>query len=121
MAWLARGGENYTYAGSDTVEEVAWCTDNTNDTGSRDVKTKVANGYGLYDMSGNVREWCWDWYDIDISNCSATGAASGSNRVERGCSWYVSASVCTVAHRSRHYPDNRNDDLGFRVVRSSSN
>ena len=52
--WLARGGENYTYAGSNTVGDVAWYTYNTNDTGSREVKTKQANGYGLYDMSGNV-------------------------------------------------------------------
>lgn len=52
--WLARGGQNYIYAGSDTVGDVAWYTTNTNGTGSRDVKTKAANGYGLYDMSGNV-------------------------------------------------------------------
>lgn len=55
--YLARDGENYTYAGSDTVNDVAWYTSNTKDTGTREVKTKQANGYGLYDMSGNVCEW----------------------------------------------------------------
>ena len=55
--WLARGGQNYEYAGSDKADDVAWSRTNTDYTGTRDVKTKAPNGYGLYDMSGNVREW----------------------------------------------------------------
>ena len=61
--WAARGGECYLYAGSDNIKDVAWYYHNTNyGSGTRDVKTKAPNGYGLYDMTGNVFEWCWDWY-----------------------------------------------------------
>ena len=118
--WLARGGENYTYAGSNTVDDVAWYTTNTNDTGSREVKTKQANGYGLYDMSGNVWEWCYDWYGTVSSTTADTGASSGSFRVLRGGSWCGSGGDCQVSSRSYDFPSIRNDYCGFRVVRSSS-
>lgn len=118
--WLARGGENYTYAGSNTVDDVAWYTTNTNDKGSREVKTKQANGYGLYDMSGNVYEWCYDWYGSVNSSTADTGASSGSNRVFRGGSWYDVASYCAVSYRNDGHPDFRLSYFGFRVVRSSS-
>ena len=118
--WLARGGENYTYAGSNTVDDVAWYTTNTNDTGSREVKTKQANGYGLYDMSGNVWEWCYDWYDTVSSNTADTGASSGSYRVLRGGSWCFDDCDCRVSFRNSGIPDYRSDYCGFRVVRSSS-
>ena len=119
--WLARGGENYTYAGSDNVDDVAWYTSNTNDTGTREVKTKAPNGYGLYDMSGNVYEWCWDWYGSISDSSAADGAASGSYRVFRGGSWYYFDYDCPVASRNGNlYPYNRDDSYGFRVVRPSS-
>ena len=97
--WFARGGENYEYAGSDTPGEVAWYKDNPS--GTREVKTKEPNGYGLYDMSGNVREWCWDWYvnNIDVS-IGEYGAASGDNRVKRGGSWYDTTTYCKVYNHS---------------------
>lgn len=118
--WLARGGENYTYAGSNTVGDVAWYTSNTNDTGSREVKTKQANGYGLYDMSGNVCEWCYDWYGTVNSSTADTGASSGSNRGLRGGSLVHDASGCAVSYRTRtsYAPGGRNSCFGFRVVRT---
>ena len=119
--WLARGGENYTYAGSETVGDVAWYTSNTSDTGTREVKTKQANGYELYDMSGNVWEWCWDWYGSVSSSTAAAGAASsGSGRVHRGGSWYNGVSYCQVSYRGNILPYDRYNNFGFRVVRSSS-
>ena len=115
--WLARGGENYEYAGSDNVDDVAWYTANINDTGTREVKTKAPNGYGLYDMSGNVWEWCWDWYGSISSSSVADGATSGDVRITRGGSWYYNGDYCQVAGRARIYPSVRPSDFGFRIVR----
>ena len=116
--WLARGGENYTYAGSDTADDVAWYETNTNGTGTREVKTKQANGYGLYDMSGNVDEWCYDWYGAVNSSTADTGKSSGSSRVQRGSSWKYGASA--VSLRISYDPNYRLSICGFRVVRFSS-
>ena len=118
--WLARGGENYTYAGSNTVDDVAWYTTNTNNTGTREVKTKQANGYGLYDMSGNVYELCYDWYDTVSSSTADTGASSGSDRVLRGGSWCIEAYFCQVSERNSRSPYDRKNYYGFRVVRSAN-
>ena len=118
--WAARGGKNYTYAGSDNYNEVAWCTENTHRTGTRDVRTKQANGYGLYDMSGNVWEWNWDWYGSVTSATPDTGSASGSDRCKRGGTWGASAGIEEVAYRDYHSPNFRSRVTGFRVARSAN-
>ena len=123
--WLARGGENYKYAGSDNVDDVAWYTSNTNDTGTREVKTKAPNGYGLYDMSGNVYEWCWDWYtnsyDTEAEGGSdPTGTSAGSYRVGHGGSWDYGSDDCAVSYRDACFTYYRFSILGFRVVRNAN-
>jgi YD repeat-containing protein len=106
------GSFAYEYAGSDTPGDVAVYGTN----GTEAVKTKGANSLGLYDMSGNVWEWCWDWYGQITSETDPTGASSGTDRVIRGGGWLNGASRCAVAYRNGSSPYNGYIDIGFRVV-----
>lgn len=122
--WAARGGEKYKYAGSNYINEVAWYVGNTNDTCTRDVKTKNANAYGLYDMSGNVWEWCWDWYDSSSlsSDTPATGEESSNygTRCMRGGSWHTEKKRhVQIDYRDGFSTYLRYSYLGFRVVRTA--
>ncbi len=128
--FAARGGkksQGYKYAGSNTIDNVAWYTVNSYDKGSNHpdygthtVGTKSPNELGLYDMSGNVWEWCQDWYSSSSYSSSSqtnpTGASSGSYRVFRGGSWLNYAGGCRVSFRARRTPSDRKYYLGFRVV-----
>ncbi|GHV22318.1 hypothetical protein FACS189494_08970 [Spirochaetia bacterium] len=127
--YAARGGVpggtqwNYTYSGSGTIGNVAWYEDNSwfseksNPAhGAHPVGTKWENGNGLFDMSGNVWEWCWDRYGAIDTLTPATGADSGPYRVRRGGSWATGASYCEVAWRDVYDPGDTDSNLGFRVV-----
>ena len=118
--YAARGGtlsKNYLYSGSDNLSQVAWYAFNSDDT-THSVGTRAPNELGLYDMSGNVWEWCWDWYGSYTSAIQSDprGASSGGYRVERGES-YCFASYLSITYRSCDFPNLRNNSVGFRVVR----
>jgi len=88
------------------------------DAKTHQVKLKLVNGYGLYDMTGNVWEWCWDWHEdsTPTGGQDPVGAASGSNRVLRGGSWKYRASDVGRSARGRDAPDNLDVDMGMRLV-----
>ena len=118
--YAARGGnknEGAKYAGSNMIDAVAWYTDNSSST--HIVGSKRANALGIYDMSGNVWEWCKDWYAdsyVSYDTNNPVGPSSGSNRVRRGGGWGSGASGCRVADRYGNSPGYRDGNLGFRVV-----
>jgi formylglycine-generating enzyme required for sulfatase activity len=120
--YAARGGaqsRNYKYSGSNNIADVAWCKDNSGDK-THPVGTKAANELGIYDMSGNVREWCSDWRGSYSSNQQQDpkGPSSGSDRVIRGGSWLSSASDCRVSIRNVDKPTFSISFLGFRLALS---
>jgi formylglycine-generating enzyme required for sulfatase activity len=128
--WAAMGAdttiqpntEGYTKAfagsnGNNSLEDYAWFPINSGNK-PHEVGKKLANELGLYDMSGNVSEWCWDWYDNYPAGeqTNFDGTASGTKRVERGGCHYNGDAACAVSKRSSLNPDVCNYGLGFRVV-----
>ena len=116
--YAAKGGnksKGYRYSGSNNIDAIAWYDGDLGST-TNDVGRKNPNELGIYDMSGNVWEWCWDRYGTYNSGnqTNPKGASSGSDRVFRGGSWYGSAGNCRVTYRSK----GRTILLGFRVVRT---
>ena len=126
--FAARGGnasKGYKYAGSDIIDDVAWYRGNSS-LKTHEVGTKFPNELGLYDMSGNVYEWCQDWYgEYNYSSDSQInpqgppppqGLLSGSARVIRGGDWHDYAGSCRVSYRSHCNPEASFSGCGFRLA-----
>ena len=118
--FACRGGINsrgYKYSGSNDIDNVAWYDGNSGDQ-THPVGTKAPNELGIYDMSGNVWEWCSDWYADYTSNSQTNpkGPQSGSFRVGRGGSWNGRAGYCRSSYRCIINPAYRFGSLGLRLA-----
>lgn len=108
---VAMCGQDYKYAGSNDIKKVGWYKYNSNGK-THEVEWKIPNGYGKYDMTGNVAEWCWDWWD-DVVNVNAS---SHTSKVTRGGAWDSGEYPITL--RGSVLPTERRNSIGFRVVRN---
>ena len=118
--YAARGGsrsKGYTYAGSNNIDEVAWYERNSNNE-IHPVAQKQPNELGLYDMTGNVGEWCYDWYDSYRSSVriNPIGSLEGSERVLRGGNWFTQARYCRSTYRNTEKPSKRYNGIGLRLA-----
>lgn len=119
--YAARAGQKTEYAGSKQADEVAWLSSNSEGR-THPVAKKGPNAWGLYDLSGNVWEWVWDWYEGSYDHAgkeNPTGPQGGSGRVVRGGSWVGDAENARVAYRLRFAPTGRDSYVGFRLARSN--
>lgn len=117
--YAARGGKKskgYKYAGSDNEDSVAWYYDNSNKQ-THQVKGKLPNELGIFDMCGNIWEWCIDWYGKydGGSQINPIGSPSGSRRVLRGGGWHFDNNSCRALNRSYDFPNEKNYGIGFRL------
>jgi len=121
--YSARGGkksQKKIYSGSNEIDIVSWYFSSIGDT-VHNVMTKTPNELGLYDMSGNVWEWCWDWFGkySDKLQKNPVGAISGTHRIIRGGAWDEEENCCSVSYREGADPSFKSDNIGFRIVRTT--
>ena len=115
--FAARGGKGYKYSGSNVLDDVAWHKANSGDK-THTVGTKAPNELGIYDMCGNIQEWCSDWYDVynKKAQTNPQGPSSGTVRVCRGDYYNDSKDWCCVSSRYKESPDSSSSSLGFRLA-----